>query len=143
LGRNLPTSALFNLQAMNAGRHGPVIIEVALETLTGAVLLASSFRLVSVPFLFLFAMVRAVRWPRSGRLAVCLGVLFIVSVVQPVDISLGGRYTFFGTPGRGLRFVPVVFGLPNHVYLRERYIEYACGGCSAPIIEPKWILKWN
>ena len=124
----------------------PVIVfaDIVIELTIGVLLLASSFRLLSVPFLFLYAVLRVIRWPTSKRLVLCVGLLFIVSIIQPIDISFGNtRYMRVGTPGHGLHFVPVVFGLPNHVSLREHYKEYMCGGCCAPIIEPKWVLTWN
>jgi hypothetical protein len=127
-----------------AERPRIVIAEIAIELMICALLLASSFRLVSVSLLFLYLALRVLRWPQTGRLALCVGLLFIASEVQPLDVSFGStRYRRFGTPGHGLQFVPVVFGLPNHVFLREHYKEYICGGCCAPVIEPKWVLTWN
>jgi hypothetical protein len=131
---------------MNSKAKRPriVITEITIELMVCSLLLALSFRLVSVPLLFLYIALRLFWWPRTARLALCVGLLFVASLVQPIDVYLGSaRYRRFGTPTHGLRFVPVVFGLSNHSHLRELYKEYICGGCCAPAIEPKWVLTWN
>jgi len=70
--------------------------------------------------------------------------LFFLSLLSPADVALGpypGRLR--GDCGKGLRFVRLVYGMPMHFSLVERYGEYFTGGCCAPPFPPRWILTWK
>jgi hypothetical protein len=65
---------------MHAETKEPVIVNMAIELLIGALLLSAAFRLVSVPLLFLYVALRLFwRLRHSSRLVLSIAMLFVVS----------------------------------------------------------------
>ena len=123
----------------------PGIGTVVFELILAGLILVLSFRMLSVVFILVYAAVLfAWRWHRSHRLLFCIATVFVISAIQPLDFRFGDvQGQLFGTSRGGIRFVPIVYGLPSHSYLREHYTEYFCGGCCGPIVPARWMLVWN
>src|SRR5438067_1524654 len=99
-----------------------------------------SYRLISLPILVAAVILsrRTGVTPRSRLRANLVWGLFFLSLLSPVDVAPFGWPRHCGERRLGLRLVPLVFGLPAHTRLREKYGEYYTGGCCPNISEPRW-----
>jgi hypothetical protein len=104
-----------------------------------------SFRFISLPILVaaLILSRRTGATPQRRLSAIIVWGALFVSLLSPVDVALFGWPMHHGERQPGLRLVPLVFGLPAHHSLREKYGEYYTGGCCPNISEPRWVLTWD
>ncbi|HEX5471496.1 MAG TPA: hypothetical protein VFW73_06400, partial [Lacipirellulaceae bacterium] len=70
-------------------------------------------------------------------------VLFLASLLSPIDVMLIDKRVHCGTREGGLRLVPLVYGMPREHKLEQQYGEWYEGGCFAPSNPPTWLLTWN
>jgi hypothetical protein len=107
--------------------------------------LFAAFRLTSA-FLFIVLVLLYAFFPRhrSRRALIATYVLFILSMLLPIDVGLAGyRASHHGTRKSGLRLVRYVTGLGAARVGVERYGEVITGGCVRQHYDPKWILIWD
>jgi hypothetical protein len=111
-----------------------------------AFLLFVSPRIICLPLLLL-ALVVTRRRPRARFMKFCAWSIVFLAYCSPVDLavpSIGYPGLLWGHPRSGVRFVPVIVGMPAHTALAKRYAEYYCAGCSGWwLFQPLWVLTWE
>src|SRR5262245_32193924 len=107
-------------------------------------LLLFNFRWITLPLL---PIAIALWWgsPAGRRLALgWVAWSFVaLSLVSPIDVNPFGTKSHHGELGKGIRLVPLVYGMPMHTRLIAKYGEYYSGGCCVPLFPAEWILTWD
>jgi hypothetical protein len=134
-----------SMQIPNKAKKAEILPPTVIEFILAAVCLFLVFRVTAAAaFLGMIATYIFIRRRQNRRPFVIAWSLFVAALLIPVDVYIPGYHgPLYGDKHSSIRFVRVVYGLPNTPRCLDKYGEFIAGGCVAGIHESQWMLVCN